>query len=113
MRGGFLIYGGWIWRMIPSVYNGMAVYPLILFRHLNPSERMIRHERIHLRQQIELAIIFFYVWYMIEYWIHRLRGKKHYAAYMHISFEREAYAHDNNETYLTNRRMWAFIKYLG
>ena len=51
--------------------------------------RTIRnHEMIHWRQQWEMLIIFFYLWYFIE-WVVKLfiYGRK---AYHNLSFEREA-----------------------
>lgn len=64
---------------------------------------LINHERIHLRQQIEMLIIPFYVWYLIEFY---RRG------YWNISFEKEAYSNEKNLTYLKKRRIFAFLKYL-
>lgn len=89
--------------------NGLALFPFILIRQGNPSARLINHERIHHRQQLELLILPFYVWYLLEYAYHRLRGLPHYAAYMAIRFEREAYRHDGEPDYLKRRKFWAFF----
>lgn len=51
----------------------------------------IEHERIHKRQQQHLLYIFFYIWYVIEWFIRIFVNGK---AYRNICFEREAY---NNE----------------
>ena len=61
----------------------------------------MNHERIHLRQQIELVVIPFYIWYSLEYffrWIH-YRNKRQ--AYLNISFEREAYKKKKDLKYIT------------
>lgn len=92
--------------------NGMAIFPFLFVKYKRPSKVLINHERIHFRQQIELLIFPFYLWYILEYLIYRLNGKSSNQAYMNISFEREAYANDNNLAYLKKRKMWSFWKYL-
>ncbi|MCB9256584.1 MAG: hypothetical protein H6579_05585 [Chitinophagales bacterium] len=91
----------------------MALYPFILVKDENCAcnTNLINHERIHLRQQIEMLILPFYLVYALEYLYRRLQKKNHYAAYRHISFEREAYANENNENYLQSRRFWNFLKW--
>lgn len=73
------------------------------------SKRTIRHESIHTAQMRDLLYIGFYLWYLIE-WIVRLfmRG----GAYRNISFEREAYTHENDVDYLKERHGFAFFNYL-
>lgn len=93
--------------------NGMAIFPFIFVKYRKPSKVLINHERIHFRQQIELLILPFYLWYVIEYLIHRIKGKSSNQAYMSISFEREAYANDDDLAYLKKRRLWSFWKYAG
>ena len=51
---------------------------------------LINHEKIHLRQQIEMLLIPFYVMYLIEYYS---------KGYYNVSFEREAYANENDLLY--------------
>jgi len=63
----------------------------------------IDHEKIHWKQQIEMLIIPFYLWYGIEALI---RG------YDKISFEQEAYINQDDKEYLTKRKHYAWIKYL-
>jgi len=88
--------------------TAMALWPFIIFRD-QPSRnnvQMLNHERIHHRQQLELLIVPFYIWYFIEYWTAMFRcGFKHHKAYMSISFEQEAYAHQWDLNYL-NKRKW-------
>ncbi|RYC71606.1 MULTISPECIES: hypothetical protein [Spirosoma] len=91
--------------------DGMALFPFILVRHRNPGPTLINHERIHLRQQLELGIVPFYFWYLIEYVIRRFQYRDHYTAYRNISFEREAFANDQNLGYLATRPVWAFLKW--
>lgn len=92
--------------------NGMAIFPFLFVKYEKPSEVLINHERIHFRQQLEMLILPFYIWYILEYLIYRLKGKSSNQAYMRISFEREAYANDDDLTYLKNRKIWGFWRYL-
>ena len=71
----------------------------------------MNHERIHLRQQLELLIIFFYLCYGIEYMVHLYRLKSKQAAYRSISFEKEAYTNENDLNYLKERSFWAFLNF--
>jgi hypothetical protein len=95
---------------------GLALYPCIILRDDIPDgplkRGIILHEKIHLRQQLELIILPFYLWYLAEYCAGRLRGRDHYRAVIGISFEREADAHMNDIDYLRTRRFFAFLKYL-
>lgn len=82
----------------------MAFFPFVIVNsQVEATPELINHERIHLRQQLELFIIPFYVWYLIAYY---RKG------YHNVSFEREAYANDNDLTYIKNRPIFAFRKYL-
>ena len=81
----------------------------VLFVHPDVylSRELINHERIHTRQMLELAIVFFYIIYVLE-WLVRLpmRGN----AYRNISFEREAYDHQRDFSYLNHRRPYAWLR---
>lgn len=94
--------------------NGITLFPFILIKNkaLSQNPVLINHEKIHLRQQLELAILPFYVWYLAEFYLHRLKGKAAYEAYRAISFEREAYAQEKNADYLQTRRLWQFLDYI-
>lgn len=92
--------------------DGMALFPFILVKHPKPGPVLLNHERIHLRQQAELGIVPFYIWYFVEYLIRRLQYRRHYPAYRNISFEREAFANEANLHYLPARRCWSFWSYL-
>ena len=91
---------------------GMALFPFILFKRkdFSLSKSLINHERIHLQQQLELLIFPFYIWYLTEYLIHRMTGKKHQQAYRSISFEKEAYQNENDMNYLITRKRWAYLR---
>ena len=99
--------------LIPKKYNGMAIYPFIFIKNkkLAGNSILINHERIHLRQQLELIWIFFFTWYVIEFLIHLIRFRNWHKAYRNISFEKEAYQNEENLYYLEDRKFWSFLKY--
>ena len=70
----------------------------------------INHEKIHWQQQLEMLIIFFYLWYGIEWFIRLFINGK--AAYRSLSFEREAYDNDDNLEYLKTRKPYSWLKYM-
>ena len=101
-------------RWLRKNFNGMALWPFVLVRypHLMKNKLFVNHERIHLRQQLELLLIFFFIWYLLEFLIRWIQiGDKH-MAYHNISFEREAYFNENDPSYLKNRKFWSFLKYI-
>ena len=92
--------------------DGMALFPFVLIKNRRPPMWLLNHERIHLRQQLELGLLIFYVWYAVEFLIHWLKCGNRNRAYRRISFEREAYQNDENLLYLKSRKFWAFLGYV-
>ena len=99
-------------RLVP--YSAMALYPFILVKEeaLKQNAVLIRHEKIHHRQQLELLLVFFYLWYALNYFYNLIKYRNHYKAYREIIFEREAFARENEQDYLQKRKWWAFLKYV-
>lgn len=99
--------------LVPSRFAGITLFPFILLRSQRDKENpvTVNHERIHLRQQLELLLIFFYLWYVLEFVIRLAFTRNRFAAYRSISFEREAYGNEYDPTYLERRKMWAFLKF--
>jgi len=91
--------------------SGITIFPFIVLKdkNLKQDKRIMNHERIHIRQQVELLIIPFYAVYLIEYCIGLIKYKNRKIAYQNISFEREAYQHDADLTYLKNRKFWSWV----
>lgn len=92
----------------------MAIFPFILLKdkNLKLDERLINHEKIHLRQQMELLVFPFYFWYLTEYIIRLFQYGNANEAYLNISFEREAYHNEADLLYLKKRRWFGFLKYI-
>ena len=100
--------------LIPKGYRGMAVFPFVVLKYdFDKSNQVfVNHERIHLKQQIELLIIPFFVWYFLEYLFRLVQYKNKDLAYRNISFEREAYAKETDLDYLKKRSFFQFMDYI-
>ncbi len=100
--------------IVPKGFNGITLFPFIFLidKNLKQDLILIHHEKIHLQQQKEMFIIFFYLFYGLEWFIKLLKYKTIHSAYLNISFEREAYQNENNINYLKTRKTWAFLNYL-
>jgi hypothetical protein len=100
--------------LIRKGFNGITLWPFVILRkkELRSDVRILNHERIHCRQQLELGIIFFYVWYVLEFFVRLFQYKNRNLAYQNICFEREAYTNEKDLNYLKKRSFWRFIKYL-
>ncbi|MEP3836457.1 MAG: hypothetical protein ABJM36_02365 [Algibacter sp.] len=100
--------------LVPKGYTGMTVYPFVFLKSadLKTNLVLINHEKIHLKQQVELLIIPFYVFYILEFLIRLLQYRNWQKAYRNISFEREAYCNQFNLEYISGRSIWSFLKYL-
>ncbi|MES2794420.1 MAG: hypothetical protein V4683_00570 [Bacteroidota bacterium] len=92
--------------------NGLAIFPFIFTKNNERSKTLINHELIHHRQQLELFIFPFYLFYVYQYFVGLVKYKNSYKAYMNICFEKEAYANDQNLNYLKYRKLWAFLNYI-
>jgi hypothetical protein len=100
--------------LIPKAFNAIALYPFIFLKHENDKkdEVLINHERIHLRQQIELLIVLFYLWYLAEFLLRWIQYKQFMIAYRNISFEREAYRNEKKLDYIEKKALWSFLKFV-
>ncbi|PCJ63133.1 MAG: hypothetical protein COA58_16565 [Bacteroidetes bacterium] len=98
--------------LLPKTFTAITLWPFIIFKYKeNKSDVvLINHERIHLKQQVELLVIPFYIIYILEYLFLLVKLKDHNQAYLHISFEKEAYLHQDNLNYLSTRKRWATWK---
>ncbi|MFT5157316.1 MAG: hypothetical protein ACI83I_001877, partial [Bacteroidia bacterium] len=100
--------------LTPKSVRAIALFPVVLFK--NSSDRnnpvLINHERIHLHQQSELLVVFFYMIYVTEFLFHVIQLKKWDAAYRAISFEKEAYKAEADLNYLSKRSCFAMWRSL-
>lgn len=102
----------------PKSFGAINLFGILFVRkefYLN--EYDLIHETIHTKQMLEMLVIFFYLWYVIE-WLIRLvkiainKGDI-YNAYWNLSFEEEARDNQYDRNYLKNRKPYSWIKYYG
>ncbi len=100
--------------LVPKGYLAIAIFPFIFLKtkDLKLQQSLVNHERIHLKQQLELLVVPFYIVYGVEFLMRLLYYKNWGLAYKNISFEREAYCNENDLEYLKHRKFWNFLKYL-
>lgn len=110
-----IFYSQWFLRVFTFGFaDGITLFPFIILssKDLHNLDQIILHERIHIKQQLELLIVGFYIWYVLEYLFRLYQYDwNHMKAYRNISFEREAYARDCEDSYLKERPLWAFLNY--
>jgi hypothetical protein len=99
--------------LVPRRYLGITIFPFMILRKRSflQNRYLINHEKIHLRQQIELLIIPFYIIYGFEFLVRLVQYRSWKLAYLNISFEREAYINEKDLNYLKSRPFWNFIRY--
>lgn len=104
--------------------EAITIAPFIFVRNSTIDKEVINHEKVHIKQNIEitsisfiiiligsiflnfsiicslLSIFLFYIWYLLEWVIKLLIIKDSYKAYRSISFEIEAYSKEvtNNKS---------------
>lgn len=83
----------------------------IIFARKQLNKVDINHEKIHTAQMKDLLFIGFYIWYLIEWIWNLLKYRDFMQAYKHISFEKEAYAQQDNMYYLSYRDYFEFLVY--
>lgn len=96
----------WMALLMPRV-NAICLYPAGIWYKHTPSIQTISHERIHWIQQREMLCLFFYLWYLIEWLIKLLPYGRD--AYWNISFEREAYDHEDLPD---GRQPYGWLRYI-
>lgn len=99
--------------LVPKGYLGITIFPFVILKHsrLKKDVVLMNHERIHLRQQLELLVLPFFIFYSFEFLIRLFQYKSWHLAYKQISFEREAYTKEKDLNYLKSRSFWSFINY--
>ena len=100
--------------LIPKGYVGMTVFPFVILKskYYLENKTTINHEKIHIRQQLELLVLPFYILYFGNLFLNLLIYRNFQKAYRNIIFEREAYANEKNLDYLKSRSFWSFLKFI-
>ncbi len=100
--------------LVPKGFSALTVFPFIFlkWKECRRDLTLINHENIHLRQQLELLILPFFLWYALEFLVHLLKFKNANLAYRNISFEKECYQNEADFAYIQKRKFWGFLNYL-
>lgn len=98
--------------LIPKGFRGMTVFPFVIVGDAADKENavLVNHEKIHIRQQLELLVLPFFVWYLLDFLLKWRRYRNWNEAYRNIIFEREAYANEKDLDYLKSRPFWNFLR---
>ncbi len=99
--------------LTPKWVRGITLFPfIVLSEKLDRNDAvLLNHEKIHIRQQLEMLVLPFFVIYITEFLIGYFKYKNWHLAYKNISFEKEAYANEKDLCYLKQRSFWRFLKY--
>ena len=99
--------------------SAMAItfWPFIIVRsnlkHATVLPELIRHETIHIRQQLELLLIGAWILYGLEYFYARhIKKLDKRQAYYHTAMEQEAHRNAMKPDYIKNRKPYAVLRYI-
>ena len=110
------IVSPWFMKIVNTINAGIVdvfaitLFPFVISRE-PMSEATTRHETIHIRQQMEMLVIFFYLLYYWDYMVGYFRYGNLTDAYYRIRFEQEAYENHHDEEYLDIRPLFAWTDY--
>ena len=97
-------------KRIFNYYTGLSFFIFIWICKLTKDEvKLVRHEKIHFLQQVEMLFIFHWLFYAYFYLVARLKGHGHYIAYRYNPFEIEAYDNECDVNYLKARKPFAWV----
>lgn len=101
-------YNHWLPKMLKDTV-AITLYPFVLYAegegYVWSESTVVEHETVHVRQIRKLGVFRFYVTYWIEYFCNRyLLGMSEDDAYENVSFEKEAYATEE-DVVLTKEEM--------
>lgn len=100
-------------KKIFNYHTGLSFFIFIWISRVEPDEkRLVRHEKIHFWQQVEMLFIFHWMFYLVFYLAARLKGHCHYVAYRYNPFELEAFSRDPETDYLKRRKPFAWLGYV-
>jgi len=89
--------------------GAITLFPFIICRDKS-DKVMLNHESIHIKQQLELLVIPFFIIYILN-WVYNMiifKGDP-VKSYQELFFEKEAYANENNLSYLNSRQKWSYF----
>ena len=102
-------------HLLPVRFPAMCIWPFVIIRPENnipPVRDIMNHERIHGRQQLEMLWIFFFIWYVLEFFVRLMIYRNFMRAYQELAHEKEAYMNDDDPEYYKTRKPYSWVKYL-
>jgi len=90
--------------------TAITLFPFIVFRE-EMNKVTLNHETIHIHQQKELFVLFFYMLYVFDWLKGLIKYQNARKAYFQIRFEQEAYAKMYEEEYLLTRKKYSWRDY--
>jgi hypothetical protein len=101
-------------KKIFNYYTGLSFFVFIWISRLTKDEvRLVRHEKIHFLQQLEMLFFLHWFLYGVFYLVARAKGHCHWVAYRYNPFEIEAYDNEYNPEYLSERKAFAWMSSFG
>ncbi|MBK6858698.1 MAG: hypothetical protein IPG95_00105 [Saprospiraceae bacterium] len=104
-----ILVNKYILRVLTGEFaSAITIWPFIFLREQRYTKDsiLLNHEKIHLKQQLETLILFFYFIYAFDYLRNRRKGMNPRTSYFNIRFEQEAYAYEKDLTYLSKRKAY-------
>ena len=106
----------WLGRLVSlgTRARAITIYPFIFVRRdSRDNEELLRHEKIHIIQQLELLLIGAVLLYVFEYFYARYYKKMNARqAYYYTALEQEAHRNAMDKEYLSQRKMYALFRYI-
>lgn len=97
----------------PRGFAYVNLFVVLFTRRDKPiSDVSLNHEQIHTEQMKEMLYVFFYLFYLIEWLVRLIILRDSHKAYRAISFEREAYANQENLAYREGRKRYSWLSYI-
>lgn len=97
----------------PKGYKAITLGPVIIIRKGCSFDTVdLNHEKIHWEQYKEMLIIFFWIWYLLEFIFRLITLRNWHRAYRNISFEAESYNNEFNLDYIKGRKHFSWLRYL-
>jgi hypothetical protein len=89
----------------------IALYQFIIASQSEKQNKpLFNHEKIHLKQQTELLVVFFYMLYIVNTVYNMVRYLNMKKAYLLNIFESEAYSHEYDRDFLSSRSIFAIFR---
>lgn len=98
----------WLSKCAPITITAITLFCIVISVD-EMSEETKRHETIHFQQYLETGMIGFLLLYLYDYVVNYIKYSSGIRAYLSLRAEKEAYAHQEDEDYLANRKRWEWI----